>query len=383
MPRPPSPGSTSASSWWSASRSGTTTPGPAIHLGAARSARHSDARIRSGRRPQQLLLPRSSVDTSDSSSTPGPGGTAGPAGDPAHVGRRALRGLRPGRPGLHGDPARLVAAAGQAIAFAPVARGGDTMLPTDQLQFRGEASLGTSDPHLVDATVQLSAVEQLSPVGPVTIKLAQTYLDHGFGGAANAGEVWAELVGAPPNLSFGGSTTAGSDSAGGFLQPDMPIRGLSRIKGTVGDVAGTATSGFDPSAFLAGALPKLFGIVPLVDLLDAAGVDLDDAPESSPRPSTGSRGSSPTSNVPSRLHSTRSRTRSSWSIGRRARRPSSSSRPVRRCKLPSSSRLLSPRPSTRLSPSSPPWRTPPSRTFRTPSPTLCRRSGTPQTRWSR
>lgn len=177
------------------------------------------------------------------------------------------------------DPARLVAAAGQELAFTPVNRGGDSMLPTDQLQFGGAARLGSSDPHLVDATVRIPAVQQLSPVGPVTIKLAEPYLDHGFGGTQNAGEVWAELVGAPPNLSFGGSTAAGSDRAGGFLQPDLPIRALSRIKGTVGDVTATATSGFNPAAFLAGALPKLFGIVPLVDLLEAAGVDLDDAPD--------------------------------------------------------------------------------------------------------
>ena len=177
------------------------------------------------------------------------------------------------------DRAHSVPAAGQEIAFAEVHRGGDTMVPAQELKFAGAAELATSTPRLVTASVELPAVQHLSPVGHVTIKLAQTYLDHGFGGAQNVGEVWAELDGSPPSLSFGGSTAAGSDRAGGFLQPDLPIRGLSRVKGTVGDVAGTAKGEFNPTDFLAGALPKLFGLVPLVDLLKAVGVDLaKDAP---------------------------------------------------------------------------------------------------------
>ncbi|HSN55413.1 MAG TPA: hypothetical protein VLT32_12110 [Candidatus Sulfomarinibacteraceae bacterium] len=172
-----------------------------------------------------------------------------------------------------------VPAHGQEVAFAAVKRGGDTMLPTHELRFAGDAHKGTSTPHLATAEVEVPAVQHLSPVGHVTIKLAQVFVDHGFGGSQNAGEVWAELEGAPPGLSFGGNTNAGSDRAGGFMQPDLPIRGLSRVKGTVGDVAGSAKGQFKPADFLAGALPKLFGLVPLVDLLDAVGVDLDkDAP---------------------------------------------------------------------------------------------------------
>ncbi len=80
-------------------------------------------------------------------------------------------------------------------------------------------------------------------------------------------------------MSFGAGG-AGSDRAGGFLQPDLPIRGLSRIKGTVGDVAGSAKGQFKPAEYLAGALPKLFGLVPLDKLLATMGVDLEkDAPK--------------------------------------------------------------------------------------------------------
>jgi hypothetical protein len=176
-----------------------------------------------------------------------------------------------------GDGASTVAAGGQEIAFAPVAKGGDTVAPSANLKFDGEALTGTSKPRLRDALVELPAVQRLSPVGSVTIEYSQIYLENGFGGAQNLGEVWADLP-AGPNLEFGNSPAAGSERAGGFLQPNLPINGLSRIKGTVGDVAGTATGDFDPVAFLQGVAPRLFGIVSLVDLLDAAGVDLDDAP---------------------------------------------------------------------------------------------------------
>ncbi len=172
---------------------------------------------------------------------------------------------------------RKVDAMGQDVAYAPVARGGDTVTPTTELRFLGAAQQGTSVPRLGDADVTLPAVQNLSPVGTVKISYNQTYLTHGMGGSANVGEVWADVTGAPP-LSFGGSPTAGSDKAGGFMQPDLPIRALSRVKGTVGDAAKTATGDFDPAAFLSGALPKLFGLVPLVDLLAAVGVDLSDAP---------------------------------------------------------------------------------------------------------
>lgn len=175
------------------------------------------------------------------------------------------------------DPRSRVAAHGQDVAFAPVARGGDTVSATDELRFAGTAQLGTSVPRLADAKVRLAAVEQLAPVGPVTIAYDAIYLEHGLGGAANVGEVWADVTGAPP-LSFGGSPSSGSDKAGGFLQPDLPIRALSRSRGVVGDAATVAAGTFDPTAFLAGALPKLFGLVPLEQLLGAVGLDLADAP---------------------------------------------------------------------------------------------------------
>jgi hypothetical protein len=179
------------------------------------------------------------------------------------------------------SPNRKVQALGQKIAFGPVQKGGDTVLETVSVSLRGKAALGDSRPHMSQAKVSVPAVQQLSATGPLPIVYHSLYKSGGFTNPNNTGEVWAaipladdqvEVVGeevvALPQLAFGASAPSGSDKAGGFLAPDLPIRGLSRKSGTVGDLAGMATQHFDPTAFLKGAVPKLFGIVDLVDLVE-------------------------------------------------------------------------------------------------------------------
>jgi hypothetical protein len=175
------------------------------------------------------------------------------------------------------NPFRVVPADGQQIAFAPAAKGGETAVPTMQFTFDAEAFIGGSTPTMIDADITIDAVERLSAVGPVTIEYFDKYLSHGIDGPGNKGEVWAELVNAAA-LGFGSGSNSGSDKAGGFIQPDLTIAGLSRAQGAVNDLANVANQAYDPAAFLSGALPKLFGLVDLVDLLDAIGVDLSDAP---------------------------------------------------------------------------------------------------------
>lgn len=180
---------------------------------------------------------------------------------------------------------RKVPAHGQQIAFAPAIKGGDTTNDTDAVSLMGTAHAPprTSTPRMTQASVRMPAVERISGVGPVPVSYAGLYGEVGFGGA-NTGQVWAELttsdalkelpndeVAALPVLRFGAGAPAGSDKSGGFLAPDQPIRGLSRLSGTVGDVAGMATNTFDPTEFLKGAVPKLFGLVSLLDLLDLVG----------------------------------------------------------------------------------------------------------------
>ncbi len=176
-----------------------------------------------------------------------------------------------------GDPDSTVVTHGQKVAFTPVRAGGDTMAPAAHLKFAGEADGLRSRPLLRNAKVELPAVQSLSATGPVTIEYADVYVAGGFDSPGNTGEIWAELP-TPVTLGFGPGSAAGSDKSGGFMQPNLPVAGISRLTGTVGDVAGMATQQFDPAAFLGSALPKLFGLVPLVDLLRAVGLDLSKVP---------------------------------------------------------------------------------------------------------
>ena len=178
------------------------------------------------------------------------------------------------------SPNRKVPALGQKVAFGPVRKGGDTVLDAQAISLTGDPAKTDSRPRMSQADVLLPAVQQLSGVGPVPISYNDRYKAGGFTAANNTGELWATVVTdaslkelptddviALPQLGFGSSAAAGSDKAGGFISPDLPIRGLSRKTGTVGDLTGMATGTFDPAAFLEGALPKLFGIVSLADLV--------------------------------------------------------------------------------------------------------------------
>ena len=157
---------------------------------------------------------------------------------------------------FNGTDSSVVSANGQEIAYAEVRDGGDTVVATDRLRFAGSIDTdtrATSRPRLERAHVNIPAVQQLSALqDPVPISYWSTYVDDDFGGATNPGEVWAEIVAtAAPELSFGTSgASSGSDKAGGFLQPNLELGGLSRIKGTVGKGLDRIAAGtFDPIAF--------------------------------------------------------------------------------------------------------------------------------------
>ncbi len=191
------------------------------------------------------------------------------------------------------DPKRKVATYGQRVAFAPAAKGGDTVVPAATLAFQGKAELGTSTPRMTSAEVVIPAVQQLSPTGPVPIAYHPAYKAHGFTGAANSGELWARVlvqgeqqpehatdpVVPLPVLRFGDGAPSGSDKSGGFLTPNVPIRGLSRLTGTVGDAAGMATQSFDPKAYFKDSSPKLFGLIDLGDVTVTVDSDLPRIPK--------------------------------------------------------------------------------------------------------
>ncbi|MGB7981228.1 MAG: hypothetical protein WCF36_10625 [Candidatus Nanopelagicales bacterium] len=170
-----------------------------------------------------------------------------------------------------------IPADGQSVAMAQSTLPGDTAFETSTLRFTGDpGSPGqqTSAPHLVESDIVVPAMRHLAPSSdPVTVSYADAYLTSGFTGSNASAQVLLGLKTAT-QISFGG----GTDKAGGFVQPDLPMRGLSRAIGIVGDAGWLANppsqaAAFNPTAFLDGVLPKLFGLFALTEILETAGLD--------------------------------------------------------------------------------------------------------------
>ena len=173
---------------------------------------------------------------------------------------------------------------GQKISFAIPAVAGDTAFEVNNLVFHGDVDTArfTSRPSLARFNAVVPAMRHLSPQAPgVDLVYSKAFLDDADGfGAGNPSQLLLALAGPPPAVDFSG----GSDRSGGFLTPNLLVRGVSRSLGAVGEDgtkpdSGLAHGQFNAKAFLDGALPKLFGLFSLVDLLDAAGLDLSKAPE--------------------------------------------------------------------------------------------------------
>lgn len=177
------------------------------------------------------------------------------------------------------QPVADIPADGAGIALAEPAAQGDTAFEIATLRFDAEIDRAEvrSRPFMTNAEAVVPAMRHLAPASPkVDLSFTQAYLDHGFG-AGNPAQLFLGLAGTAP-ISF----SDGSDRSGGFIEPNFAVRGLSRTLGAVGD-DGTSPQGlsqgeFDPATFLDGALPKLFGLFSLVEILDALDVDLDNAP---------------------------------------------------------------------------------------------------------
>ncbi len=176
-----------------------------------------------------------------------------------------------------GDPERPIPADGQSVAMARSNRPGDTAFETVTLRFAGDPGprgSQTSTPHLAESDIVIPAMRHLAPSSdPVTVSYAGAYLTAGFEGANASAQVLLALK-TMTQISFGG----GTDRSGGFVQPDLPVRGLSRAIGVVGDIDSVVNppspaTAFDPAKFLDGVLPKLFGLFELTDILAAAGLD--------------------------------------------------------------------------------------------------------------
>ena len=183
---------------------------------------------------------------------------------------------------------------GRRIAYAPPIKAGDTTFETTRLHLRSTITSGKITPRMIAAEVVSPAARALTPqAASITMRYRADYVTNGF--ATNPGpndpQLFAEVVdlakadlignsapatplpGADP-LSYPGITFPSSERSGGFVKPDQEIALISRSKGSLGKLAASGgPTTFDPTAFLGNALPKLFGLFKLTDVLAALGLD--------------------------------------------------------------------------------------------------------------
>jgi len=190
-----------------------------------------------------------------------------------------------------GPARREVAMGGASICYAPPDPGsaGDTRMPTQSLTFKAGTVASNSNtllntyPEVKEARVTLLAAQRIlgKEIAPVRVKYYPLYSSNGFGTASgdpNTGEVFLELIGAPFNLAFGGSsTTAQTDVVGAVASPTTSFTALSRKIGLASDLTKVKNNEFDPQTFLGDA--KILGSIVLKDYLPRASLSGAGAPK--------------------------------------------------------------------------------------------------------
>jgi len=175
---------------------------------------------------------------------------------------------------------RIVPAADQRIAFAPVFRKGDTDLQAVNLHFLAEPLSKATDergsfyPVLsgrdkIAAEIRISAGNAFSGLNDSTsVSWNDAYLKYGLpashptSAADFQGETFLETV-TPPDLPFP------KENAGAMLAPKISIEGISRQLGPVSDIQNTQRGTFQPSTFFAKFDVRLLGGVSLKDIVSA------------------------------------------------------------------------------------------------------------------
>ncbi|WP_314194569.1 hypothetical protein [uncultured Arthrobacter sp.] len=181
---------------------------------------------------------------------------------------------------------RQIQGHGQNLAVAKPVKDGDTAVEVAHLVFDGEIDVEnvTSRPYLTEARAVVPSMRHLAPQAPaVDLVFAKPYLAYGLPprglgakpvpGTPNAGELILALKSPPAAVDF----SSGSDRAGGFVAPNVSIQGISRALGAIGESGNNPSpfdaGTFDPASFLSGAMPRLFGLFSLMELLKVAGFD--------------------------------------------------------------------------------------------------------------
>lgn len=180
---------------------------------------------------------------------------------------------------------RQIQGRGQSLAVAKPVKAGDTSVEVSHLIFDGkiDSTKITCRPSLKELRAVVPSMRHLAPQAPaVDLVFAKRYITFGLPkravdaaplpGKPNAGELILALKSQAPVIDF----TKGTERSGGFVAPNLTVRGVSRVLGAIGE-NGDDPSPFDggkfnPKTLFAGALPKLFGLFSLLELLlDEAG----------------------------------------------------------------------------------------------------------------
>ena len=175
---------------------------------------------------------------------------------------------------------------GQRIAYAAPGDPDDTTLSTVSIAFDAVFDTVTAERSrnfvLPVMRVAKAAVPAMSAFTgqstPQDLRYADAYRANNFGGSGkNEGELFLELAkpdGTPATSAATMGFASQSDRSGGFVSPSVDVKALARRVGPVGgDLAKLATNkgSFDVGGMFGPATAKLFGILPLAELLPSSG----------------------------------------------------------------------------------------------------------------
>ena len=178
----------------------------------------------------------------------------------------------------------------QRVSLADSKNPGDTSVQVDKMQFGGFAENNNQSlrkfslnltrpiwaPQVDQIDARIDAIASLSGAKRThKLNFSLSYLQNALGSPGNKGEVFVDILPGGPNLDF----SSQGDKSGGFIQPNLTPRALSRLAGPVmgtdaqlqsfinGKMAKGA--GFPVDESLLGGLPMplIFGCIPLGDII--------------------------------------------------------------------------------------------------------------------
>lgn len=180
---------------------------------------------------------------------------------------------------------------GQRLAFAPPLDPDDTTLATQRIRFDAEFDTVTKEkstnfvlPVMRVAHAPVPAMSAFTgQTGAQALTYAKAYREHGVGAGANApgnqGGLFLQLsddsgTPLPPASAVTMGFSTQSQRSGGFVSPSVGVTALARRVGPVGgDLTQLASNaaGFDVGGMFGLDAAKLFGILPLSELLPSSG----------------------------------------------------------------------------------------------------------------